>query len=98
MAVVGVLIFLLGAIGSSLAFSFLAARCLPRSPAVWTNETLREGYVGGADGWSPSCGRFIPGVCFSRFCRQGTGFSLVLAYGSFGVCSLFPCESSYVQA
>jgi hypothetical protein len=67
MAVVGVLIFLLGAIGSSLAFSFLAARCLPRIPAVWTSKTLREGYVEGADGWSPSCGWFFPGVCFFPF-------------------------------
>lgn len=45
-AVTGIIIFLLGAIGSSLAFSFLAARGLPRSPAVWTYETLREGYAG----------------------------------------------------
>jgi hypothetical protein len=26
---------------------------------------------------------------FSRFCRRGTGVSLVLSYGSFSVCSLF---------
>jgi hypothetical protein len=45
-AVAGIIIFLLGAIGSSLVFSFLAARGLPSTPAVWTNETLREGYVG----------------------------------------------------
>jgi hypothetical protein len=83
-AVVGVLIFLLGVIGSSLAFSFLAARGLPRSPAVWTNETLREGYVGAQMvGLLLVIGLFLVSA-FPVFVYEAQGFhlSLLMAFSA----------------
>jgi hypothetical protein len=81
---VGVLVFLLGAIGFSLAFSFLAARGLPKSPAVWTNETLREGYVGAQMvGLLLVVGLFLVSA-FPVFVYEAQGFhlSLLMAFSA----------------